>query len=42
MIFDGKVERPWKTEEARKNELIFIGRNLDEAELKAGFKACLV
>ncbi|MEO1392366.1 MAG: GTP-binding protein [Cyanobacteria bacterium J06634_5] len=42
MIFDGKVERPWKTEEARKNELVFIGRNLDEAELKAGFKACLV
>ncbi|MEL7069884.1 MAG: GTP-binding protein [Cyanobacteria bacterium J06634_6] len=42
MIFDGKADRPWKTEEERKNELVFIGRNLDEAELKAGFKACLV
>ena len=42
MIFDGKAERPWKTEEERKNELVFIGRNLDEDELKAGLKACLV
>ncbi|MEM9090346.1 MAG: GTP-binding protein [Cyanobacteria bacterium P01_F01_bin.53] len=42
MIFDGKAERPWKAEEARKNELVFIGRNLDEAKLKAGFKACLI
>ncbi|MEM6451958.1 MAG: GTP-binding protein [Cyanobacteria bacterium P01_D01_bin.105] len=42
MIFDGKAERPWKAEETRKNELVFIGRNLDEAELKEGFKACLV
>ncbi|MEL7331026.1 MAG: GTP-binding protein [Cyanobacteria bacterium J06560_2] len=42
MIFDGKAERPWKAEEERKNELVFIGRNLDEAGLKAGFKACLV
>ena len=42
MIFDGKAERPWKTDEERKNELVFIGRNLDEAELKAGFKACLI
>ncbi|MEO1446966.1 MAG: GTP-binding protein, partial [Cyanobacteria bacterium J06635_11] len=42
MIFDGKAERPWKTDEERKSELVFIGRNLDEAELKAGFKACLI
>ncbi|MEL6814953.1 MAG: GTP-binding protein [Cyanobacteria bacterium J06598_3] len=42
MIFEGKTERPWKTDEVRKNELVFIGRNLDEAQLKAGFKACLV
>ena len=42
MIFDGKADRLWRQGETRKNELVFIGRNLDEAELKAGFKACLV
>ncbi|MEL7502909.1 MAG: GTP-binding protein [Cyanobacteria bacterium J06554_6] len=42
MIFDGKPERPWKPTETRKSELVFIGRNLDEAALKAGFRACLV
>ena len=42
MIFDGKADRLWRQGETRKNELVFIGRNLDEAELKAGFQACLV
>ncbi|NJQ97634.1 MAG: GTP-binding protein [Hydrococcus sp. CSU_1_8] len=42
MLFDGKPDRPWKPTETRKNELVFIGRNLDEAELKGNFKACLV
>ncbi len=42
MIFDGKVERPWKPSETRKSELVFIGRNLNEAELRDGFRACLV
>ncbi|MGD1854483.1 MAG: CobW family GTP-binding protein [Leptolyngbyaceae cyanobacterium] len=42
MIFDGKTERPWKPEETRKSELVFIGRNLNEAELRDGFRACLV
>ncbi|MEN8447102.1 MAG: GTP-binding protein, partial [Cyanobacteria bacterium J06555_13] len=42
MIFDGKAERPWKTAEERKNELVFIGRNLDETALREGFRACLV
>ena len=42
MIFDGRAERPWKSAEARKNELVFIGRDLDEAELRSGFRACLV
>ena len=42
MIFDGKVERPWKPTEVRKSELVFIGRNLNEAELREGFRACLV
>jgi G3E family GTPase len=42
MLFDGKQDRPWKTGEPRKNELVFIGRNLDEAALKSAFRACLV
>jgi len=40
MLFDGKVDKPWgKT--PRSNKLIFIGRNLDRAELEEGFKKCL-
>lgn len=42
MIFDGKGDRPWKTNETRKNELVFIGRNLDEAKLREDFRACLI
>jgi G3E family GTPase len=42
MLFDGTADRPWRPGETRKNELVFIGRNLDEADLKANFRACLV
>nr|WP_254658049.1 GTP-binding protein [Pleurocapsa sp. PCC 7327] len=42
MLFDGKPDRRWKPTETRKNELVFIGRNLDKAELKGKFRACLV
>jgi len=42
MLFDGKEDRPWLPHETRKNELVFIGRNLDEAALKAGFRNCLI
>ncbi|MBD2090188.1 GTP-binding protein [Microcoleus sp. FACHB-1515] len=42
MLFDGRRDRPWKENETPKNELVFIGRNLDEAKLKADFRACLV
>ncbi|MBX3469864.1 MAG: GTP-binding protein [Planctomycetes bacterium] len=41
MLFDGAPERPWKQGEPRRNQLVFIGRNLDRAELTAGFEACL-
>ncbi|OUL19236.1 cobalamin biosynthesis protein CobW [Nostoc sp. T09] len=41
MIFDGRPDRPWKPNETPKNELVFIGRNLDEAKLKQDFLACL-
>ncbi|MGK7895792.1 MAG: GTP-binding protein [Xenococcus sp. (in: cyanobacteria)] len=42
MIFDGKPDRPWKGEETRKNELVFIGRNLDAKKLRQDFLACFV
>jgi G3E family GTPase len=41
MIFDGRFDRSWKATEAHKNELVFIGRNLDETALKKSFMACL-
>ena len=40
MLFDGRPDRPWG-DEPRYNSLIFIGRNLDRAELTKGFEACL-
>jgi G3E family GTPase len=41
MLFDGRPECPWG-DQPRRNSLIFIGRNLNRAELNQGFKACLV
>jgi G3E family GTPase len=41
MLFEGKPDRPWKPNETRKNELVFIGRNLDEAKLRQDFLACM-
>jgi len=42
MLFDGRADRPWKPDETRKNELVFIGRNLNEAQLREDFRACLL
>jgi G3E family GTPase len=42
MLFDGKPDRPWQENEIRKNELVFIGRNLDETQLREDFRQCLV
>ena len=41
MLFDGQPERPWG-DAPRRNQLVFIGRNLDEAGIRSGFDACLV
>jgi G3E family GTPase len=41
MLMDGKVDRPWGPDELRSSRLVFIGRNLDRAELEQGFRACL-
>ena len=41
MMFDGEPDRPWKEGETRKNELVFIGRNLDQAQMRKDFKQCM-
>ncbi len=41
MLFDGQPDRPWG-DEPRRNQLVFIGRNLDEQDMRLGFDACLV
>jgi G3E family GTPase len=40
MILDGDVQRPWREDEPRKSRIVFIGRNLNEDELRQGFLAC--
>jgi G3E family GTPase len=42
MIFDGQPDRPWKTDDNRDNQLVFIGRNLDAAKLRQDFLSCLI
>ena len=40
MILEGDLQQPWGDKERRWSRAVFIGRDLDEAELKAGFEAC--
>jgi G3E family GTPase len=40
MMFDGRAGRAWGAGE-RRNRLVFIGRNLDRAELEAGFESAV-
>jgi G3E family GTPase len=42
MTVYGDRVRPWPDGAARASTLVFIGRNLPEAELRAGLDACLV
>nr|WP_322785192.1 GTP-binding protein [Thermosynechococcus vestitus] len=40
MLFEGRaLDRPL---DHQRNELIFIGRNLDESQLRQAFRACFV
>jgi G3E family GTPase len=40
MMFDARAERPWGSA-PRINQLVFIGRRLDRAELEAGFESAV-
>ncbi len=40
MILEGDLQREWGQTERRWSRAVFIGRDLNEAELKAGFEAC--
>lgn len=42
MLLEGRPGKPWKPQEPRKNEMVFIGRDLPEDLLKAGFQSCLI
>ena len=41
MIVDGQPDREWG-DAPRRNQLVFIGRNLDEQNMREGFEACLI
>src|SRR5690606_7708826 len=40
MILEGDLQKPWGPNERRWSRAVFIGRDLDEAALRAGFEAC--
>jgi G3E family GTPase len=41
MILDGDHQRPWKDGEERQSRIVFIGRNLPEEKIRAGFEGCV-
>ena len=42
MISTMAVDRPWKPDEPRVSEMVFIGRNLDAEELRSGLSECRI
>ena len=41
MILDGDHQRPWHDGEQRESRIVFIGRNLPEDKIRAGFESCI-
>ncbi|HXG49720.1 MAG TPA: GTP-binding protein [Methylomirabilota bacterium] len=41
MLFDARPDRFWNPGEKRVSQLVFIGKNLDEAAIRKGFLDCL-
>ncbi len=42
MIFDARPDRLWNVGEKRQSQLVFIGKELNEAKLRSGFESCVV
>ncbi len=42
MMMDGHNLSPWMPGASRRSRLVFIGRKLDEQELRRGFESCMV
>ena len=40
MLFDAQPDKPWG-DAPRRNQVVFIGRNLDQEAITKGFDACL-
>jgi G3E family GTPase len=40
-MFDARPDRFWNPGEKRESRLVFIGKTLDEAKIRAGFAACV-
>jgi G3E family GTPase len=41
MILEGDLQREWRDGEERYSRMVFIGRELNEAQLRAGFESCI-
>ena len=42
MLFDAQSDRKWRPGEKRKNQVVFIGKNLNREEIMKGFQSCLI
>ena len=42
MMLEGDHQRKWKEGETRESRVVFIGRELPEEKIRAGFEACIV
>ncbi|MGO7731611.1 CobW family GTP-binding protein [Rhizobium leguminosarum] len=42
MTLEGRPGKVWQPSEVRSSDIVFIGRNLDEEMLRAGFERCIV
>ena len=40
-LFEGQVDRMWADGERRGSKIVFIGKDLDAAELRKGFESCV-
>jgi G3E family GTPase len=41
-MFEASPERFWNQGEKRQSQLVFIGKQLDEAKIRAGFQGCVI